>query len=122
MTDEGPEPVQDLLRVGDTALKTASECSFTVVNSASSAVFALSRSSSRNPEWALRPWCNGPRGLRRVKRLLSESCVMRTQAFLTFLSRNDWAGDQQVAHFFACRSGGGELFFLWGRIHSLRTA
>src|SRR5262245_23183147 len=25
---------------------------------------------------------------------------MRTQAFLTFLSRNDWAGDQQVAHFF----------------------
>jgi hypothetical protein len=40
----------DLLRVGDTALKMASGCSFTVVNSAPSAIFALSRSSSRDPD------------------------------------------------------------------------
>src|SRR5690606_40324536 len=43
-----PEPAQRLLRVGPAALKTGSECSCTTVHSASSPVFALQDSSSRD--------------------------------------------------------------------------
>src|SRR5690606_39939779 len=49
-----PEPAQRLLRVGTAALKTGSECSCTTVHSASSSVFALHDSSSRDPKQILR--------------------------------------------------------------------
>src|SRR5690606_17039628 len=48
------EPVYDLLRVSPAALKTGSECSFTPVNSASSPVYALHGSSSRDRKQVLR--------------------------------------------------------------------
>ncbi|PJE38923.1 MAG: hypothetical protein CUR33_19600 [Pseudomonas sp.] len=44
-----------MLRVGPAALKTGSECSCTKVHSASSPVFALQDSSSRNRKQVLRP-------------------------------------------------------------------